>query len=107
MLAPPNNGSAIANLVKKYIPYSAHFIKPVSQLGTLPDAYIHQVAIPKNIHIGVITGKYDNIVPPNTAHITNQHDYLCVSANHTFIMNNSKARNAIVNLLAFGQFQDR
>jgi len=104
MLAPPTQGSFLARLFIKWVPFASSFIKPLSELSSSQEAYVHQVGIPDGLKIGVIAGKFDAKTPPRVTHINGEKDFIVVNAAHTFIMNHPKARKAILNFLSSTTF---
>ncbi|KTD09116.1 lipase LipB [Legionella gratiana] len=103
MLAPPNQGSKLAKLSTKMFPFLTFPIKPLAELSSDQTSYVHHVPVP-NIKIGIIAGQYDAKVPPEYARLEGQNDPVIVNSNHTFIMNNAKTRELIMNFLARGTF---
>jgi hypothetical protein len=106
MLAPPNQGSRLAKLSTKIFPMFTSPIKPLAELSSEQTSYVHRVPIP-NIKMGIIAGKYDAKVPPDSARLQEQNELRVVSSNHTFIMNNARSRQLIMNFLAKGTFAER
>ncbi len=104
MLAPPSRGSFMARVVYRCLPFLAYFVKPLAELGTNQDAYVHSVGIPDKINIGVIAGKFDAKTPPHTTHLEGENDFIIINCTHTFIMNHAKSRKAILNFLSTGRF---
>lgn len=100
MLSPPNKGSHLAKFFITFLPFLAKIIKPLSELSSNPDTYVHQVSIPKGVNISIISGKYDTTTPHSRTKLDGNHTHLIVNAGHTFIMNNSNARRAILELLS-------
>ncbi|VEB38835.1 lipase LipB [Legionella cherrii] len=103
MLAPPNQGSKLAQLSSKIFPMFTSPIKPLAELSSEQTSYVHRVPVP-NIKIGIIAGRYDAKVPPESARLQGQNDPIIVNSNHTFIMNNAKTRQLIMSFLRTGSF---
>ncbi|CAM2924557.1 lipase LipB [Legionella steigerwaltii] len=103
MLAPPNQGSKLAKLSTKIFPMFTSPIKPLAELSSDHASYVHRVPVP-NIKIGIIAGRYDAKVPPESARLQGQNDPIIVNSNHTFIMNNAKSRELIMSFLKTGTF---
>lgn len=104
MLAPPNQGSSLATLFCKLLPSLSNKIKPLLELSTHQNAYVHQVPVPKNIIIGIIAGRFDAKVPPKRAALLHHPHFIVVNAAHPFIMNNASARKSILAFLANKKF---
>ncbi len=106
MLAPPTQGSSLAKLFIKWFPFVTFFIKLLAELSSSQAAYVHQVAIPAGLKIGVIAGRFDAMTPPPVTHIEGEKDFIVINAAHTFIMNHPKGRKAILNFLRKTSFID-
>ena len=78
-------------------------IKPLSELSSEQTSYVHHVPVP-NIKIGIIAGRYDAKVPPDSARLQGQNEPVVVNSNHTFIMNNTTTRQLIMSFLKTGTF---
>jgi len=99
MLAPPNQGSTLAKTMTKRLPLVAKRIKPLAELSTDSNAYVHFVPIPKNIQIVIIAATFDMKTPPASTVIDCKHDFVQVNSTHTFIMNHPKTRKMIIHYL--------
>ena len=66
MLAPPNQGSALAKFSTKIFPMLSYFIKPLAELSSEKTSYVHNVPI-HLVKIAIIAGRYDAKVPPAAA----------------------------------------
>ncbi|WP_133135200.1 esterase/lipase family protein [Legionella rowbothamii] len=104
MLAPPNQGSALAKLSTKVFPLFTSPIKPLAELSSEQSSYVHRVPVPK-IKMAIIAGKYDAKVPPEYARLDGQMEPMVINTNHMVIMNNSKVRELILEFLANGRFK--
>lgn len=105
MLAPPNQGSVLAKLTVKMFPIISNIIKPLAELSSDENAYVHQVPIP-NIKMGIIAGRFDAKVPPSSARLPGQTEPIVINTNHAFIMNNSQTRDLILTFLEKGKFEE-
>lgn len=101
MLAPPNQGSALAKLSNTLLPLVSNFIKPLAELSSEATSYVHKVPIPK-IKIGIIAGRYDAKVPPASARLKGEAEPVIVNSTHTFIMNNTATKKLITHFLEKG-----
>lgn len=104
MLAPPNQGARLAKLSSKMFPVLTSSIKPLAELSSDPNSYVHSVPVP-DIKIGIIAGQYDMKVPPDMARL-GQNNPMIVNSTHTFIMNNKKTKQLIMNFLKKGSFSE-
>ena len=103
MLAPPNQGSALAKFSTKLFPIVSYFVRPLTELSCEKNSYVHQVPVP-NVKIGIIAGRYDAKVPPNSARLEGYAEPVLVNSTHTFIMNNSQTKLFIKHFLETGSF---
>lgn len=103
MLAPPNQGSLLAKISTKILPITASLIKPLAELSSDQNSYVHHVPVP-NIKIGIIAGRFDAKVPPSSARLKGRSELMIVNTTHTFIMNSSTTRKLIMNFLKKGTF---
>jgi len=118
MLAPPNHGSEVADVLKNNSLYE-WAMGPVGQvLGTGPDGVSRQLK-PILGEIGVIAGSstsdpwFSPIIPGpddgkvsvESARLDEMKDFWVVQAGHTFIMRNEQVIEQILNFLAEGAFK--
>ncbi|MCF6174361.1 MAG: alpha/beta fold hydrolase [Victivallaceae bacterium] len=104
MIAPPHLGSDIARLCCKYLPFVARWVKPLADLSSAPDAYIHQVPIPAGLEIGIIIGRFDNEVKEEYTQLPGVKHYLKINAEHSFIMHMPATKKAVISFLGKGHF---
>lgn len=103
MLAPPNQGSFLAKFSTHYFPMISYFVKPLTELSSEKNAYVHQVPVP-DVKIGIIAGRYDAKVPPASARLEGQAEPVIVNSTHTFIMNNFQTWAYVKHFLETGSF---
>lgn len=106
MMAPPNQGSYFAKLLTRAFPQFTRPIKPLAELSTDKESYVHRVPVPQ-IKMGIIAGRFDSIVPPAFAKLNGATDFVRINAIHTFIMDNFKGRKLILNFLENGTFASK
>lgn len=104
MLAPPNQGSELARLSIKFFPMITYFIKPLAELSSEQSSYVHHVPVP-NVKIGIIAGRFDAKVPPDSARLQGQTEPVIINTNHTFIMNGSTVKKLVLSFLEKGKFE--
>lgn len=105
MLAPPNQGSVLAKLSTKIFPFVTSSIKPLAELSSDQQAYVHHVPLP-SIEMGIIAGRFDAKVPPSAARLEGLPDPVIVNTTHTFIMNNKKTMKLVRAFLKSGVFDN-
>lgn len=103
MLAPPNQGSMLAKLSTTFFPIISYIIKPLAELSSEPNSYVHHVPIPK-VKIGIIAGRYDAKVPPAATRLNGQAEPVIVNSTHMFIMSNKQTKQLISRFLEKGTF---
>ncbi len=117
LLAAPNKGSEIVDLLKDYWVFSASTGPAGKQLGTEETSLPNQLA-PINMHIGVIAGtstsdpwfsrfiegEDDGKVSVESAKLHEMDDLLVVDSGHTFIMNNTFVIAQTIFFLRHGNF---
>lgn len=104
MLAPPNQGSALAKICSILLPRITKRIKPLAELSSDKNAAIHTIPTP-NLKMGIIAGRFDAKVPPSFAQLKNYDTaFMIVNVAHTFIMNHPKAKKAIIQFLKHQTF---
>jgi pimeloyl-ACP methyl ester carboxylesterase len=104
MLAPPNNGAKAADKFLQYLPPS-RILRPLKDLRTTSDSPIHQVYIPSNYEIGIIAGSLDAKVSISESHLPTEKEHLIVNSAHTFIMNSTTVKKAVLTFLNAGTFK--
>ncbi|MEM0926402.1 MAG: alpha/beta hydrolase [Planctomycetota bacterium] len=118
MLAPPNNGSHLAERLKDNEIYRVAAGVSGSQLATEWDELNANLGTP-SCEFGIIAGKAskrvfsnplltgddDLVVTVEETKLAGASDFLVVSALHTFIMNDSEVRDAALRFLQHGYFQ--
>ncbi|AKE52139.1 alpha/beta hydrolase [Kangiella geojedonensis] len=117
MLAPPNNGSEVAERYRNHFWYRWMTGAPGQQLHKSGNALLEKLK-PVETEVGVIAGtsssdpwfnhvfegEHDGKVSVNDAKLSEMKDLITVSHGHTFIMNKRKVKRHIVNFLNTGNF---
>lgn len=118
MLSPPNKGSEIVDRLGSYWWFKLFNGPAGLELGTDPDSVPNRLG-PVAFPLGIITGNcsadpilsrllpapHDGKVSVESAKLPGMRDILVVKRGHTFIMNDQKVMNQVVNFLACGDFQ--
>jgi len=99
MYAPPNQGSRTADRLSRWW-ICRWLLRPLPELATAPDAYIHRVPVPK-VDIGIIAGRDDGKVDTDLSHLPGQGeaDHRVVPAYHSFLMNRADVQAATLRFL--------
>ena len=117
MLAPPNQGSEVADLLKDYSVYDMAMGPAGQALGTADDSLPNQLK-PIAGEIGVIAGNFssdpwfsplipgedDGKVSVERTKLAEMQDFLVADSGHTFIMRNDEVIDQIVLFLHQGKF---
>ncbi len=106
MMAPPNHGSDMAKVAVKILPFSRRWIKPLGELSSAPDAYIHQVPVPDSFDIGIIAGRFDNKVSQRYTVLYGMKDHTVINTTHSLIMYTRQAAELAINYLRNGRFSE-
>lgn len=117
MLAPPNQGSEVVDLLHDYSVYDMAMGPAGQALGTAADSLPNQLK-PITGEIGVIAGNFssdpwfspmipgedDGKVSVERTKLAEMQDFLVVDAGHTFIMRNDEVIDQILLFLREGKF---
>jgi len=120
MLAPPNHGSPLADLLHDNWLFRTIAGPAGQELTTSKDSTPNQLQLThhKKVDIGIITGKYsitpfayhifheenDGIVAVSSAQITNMKDFILLPVMHSFIMNNDLVDQEILHFFKYKKF---
>ncbi len=118
MLAPPNQGSEVADLLQGYGAYELAMGPAGQALSTKPGGFLSQLK-PIVGEIGIIAGNStsdpwfsplipgedDGKVSVERAKLEEMKDFLVVDSGHTFIMRNDEVIEQIIYFLAQGKFE--
>jgi len=118
MFAPPNQGSEIADVLKKCFLFRFIFGPTLSELGTDEYSVPLKLKLP-NYEVGIIAGNKsfnpifsmiipgpdDNKVSVKSTKLENMTDFIEVPNSHTFIMNSKKNQELVKNFLESGKFK--
>ncbi|MEX1232175.1 MAG: hypothetical protein WEB58_18160 [Planctomycetaceae bacterium] len=102
MLAPPNQGSSMADVLT---PYLGEIIKPIAELQTDAESTAKSLPEIENATIGVIAGKYDDKVSIEESHLKEEDDHIVVPAFHSFLMWREDVQQQVLTFLEEGKFE--
>ena len=116
MIAPPNQGSEVADFLKNYLLYQ-HFYGPAGQELTTEKAQTNPFAhlqypfgvIAGNRNILPLTGllfsqDHDGLVSVPSTKLKSMQDHITLPCSHAFIMQNQKTITQVLHFLQLGQF---
>lgn len=118
MLAPPNQGSELAELLKNFFLYRRIMGPAAQQLGIGPDSVplaLGPIAVETGIIIGskslmpfggrIFNGPNDGKVSVKRAKLTGMKDFMVLPAGHAFIMRNPAVIEQVIHFLQHGAFR--
>lgn len=117
MLAPPNNGSAVARILKDLKLFQWILGTTGQELGGAWEQLQPQLATPKDFGIIagslrdgeganlLIPGDDDLVVGVEETMLPGAKDFLAIPTTHTFIMNNAEVQRAVLSFLRSGYFR--
>lgn len=119
MLAPPNQGSEVADFVRSWLPYRVWMGRVGQQLGTGPEGIARRLR-PIDAEVGVIAanrslqpwfspllpGENDGAVSVASTRLPEMQDFVVVETTHTLIMLSRRVRRQVLNFLAHGRFAE-
>lgn len=101
MLAPPNRGSFVAT---RAVGTFGRFLRPVTELSTVPDSLVNLLPTPEGLDIGVIAAKHDALVSEESTHPDVPHAHITLPTWHTGLLFNRTAADLVADFLATGNF---
>ena len=106
MLAPPHHGSKMARFFTKYLPFSARWLKPLSELSDAEDSMIHSVPlVPEGPEIGIVAGKYDSEVAYEYTYLEGMKERCTLKSEHSFMVYLAHVHLAVLRFLENGSFK--
>ena len=103
MLAPPNQGSRLADL---WAPWLSWFLRPLAELTSDPASTARSIPTPHGVEIGIVAGAQDFKTPPPRTVLAGQADHVVVRAGHTFLMARPTVQVLTVRFLRTGAFSE-
>lgn len=118
MLAPPNQGSEVADFIHPYFPFKAFYGPALNELTTAHAKQKPFAAIPKDCELGVIAGSFnidpicyfllpkghDGKVTIKSTQLPGMKDHVVLPSGHSLMMYNPKVLEQITYFLANGHF---
>ncbi|MBA2669673.1 MAG: alpha/beta fold hydrolase [Gemmatimonadetes bacterium] len=101
MLAPPNQGSRVADQLS---PSLGWLLKPLSELRSEPMRTSTALLLPEPVFVGVIAGRYDGKVTVDETRMDGMDGHVVVAGAHSFLMFRSDVKQLIVDFLRDGVF---
>jgi pimeloyl-ACP methyl ester carboxylesterase len=102
MLAPPNGGSFAAD---RFAPWVGAIFKPLRQMRTCPESYVHSLAYPEQTEIGVIAASLDFVVGHGSSTAPRMVDRVVVQNTHTGMLFSPETARHVAAFLRDGRFR--
>jgi hypothetical protein len=118
MLAPPNHGSEVADLVRDWLVYRWLMGAVGQQLVTTADGIVHRLG-PVDAEVGIIAGNRtiqpwfsalipgqdDGAVSVASTRLDGMRDFIVVGGSHTLLVLKREVRRQVVHFLRHGRFR--
>lgn len=101
MLAPPNQGAAVADRWARWVGWAMPVIHELRPDPTTPP---RTLALPGDVDVGIIAGLRDAKVRVHETHLDGARDHAVVPGYHTFIMNRADVHRLVCGFLREGRF---
>jgi pimeloyl-ACP methyl ester carboxylesterase len=101
MLAPPNGGSIAAD---RFAPWVGAIFKPLTQMRTCAESYVHSLAYPDETEIGVIAASHDFVVGNGSSVAPAMIDRVVVQNTHTGMLFSPLTARQVATFLRDGRF---
>jgi alpha-beta hydrolase superfamily lysophospholipase len=101
MLAPPNQGAAVADRWARWVGWA---MPTIHELRTHPETPARTLPLPADVDVGIIAGLRDAKVRVHETHLDGARDHTVVPSHHTFIMNRADVHRLICTFLSQGRF---
>ena len=102
MLAPPNGGSFAAD---RFAPWVGAILRPLQQMRTCPESYVHSLAYPEGTEIGVIAASHDFVVAHASSVAPSMVDRVVVQNTHSGMLISPETARHVAAFLRDGRFQ--
>jgi len=119
MIAPPNQGSILADKLKNNVLISTLLGPSIFELGKNPEKSVPLTLGTIDFELGIIAGtksiypffskkipgKDDGIVSVEETKLKNMKDFIEINSSHSFIMNNEETIKQTIHFLNYGYFK--
>lgn len=102
LLAPPNHGSPIARIASKVL---GGIIPPTRDLSDSTSSYVNQLPTSESLDVGIISAKYDVLVPHQNTHMETARENLLLVETHNSLLISRSVFAKTVCYLRTGTFQ--
>jgi alpha-beta hydrolase superfamily lysophospholipase len=101
MLAPPNQGAAVADRWARWVGWA---MPQIHELRTLPGTPARSLPLPPDVDVGIVAGLRDAKVRVHETQLEGARDHAVVPGYHTFIMNRADVHRLVCAFLRDGRF---
>ncbi|HEV7281852.1 MAG TPA: alpha/beta fold hydrolase [Pirellulaceae bacterium] len=101
MLAPPNGGSFAAD---RFAPWVGAIFKPLRQMRTCAESYVHSLAYPDRTEIGIIAASHDFVVAHGSSIAPTMVDRVVVQNTHSGMLLSPETARHVAAFLRDGRF---
>ena len=106
MIAPPNKGSEVADLVLEKLFFAKQIVKCLPDLSSHPQSFANTFPEPDaDFEIGIIGGTHDRKVTESSTHLNTERDHLMLPYTHTAILFYRQTAEQTASFLRHGKFQ--
>lgn len=103
LIAPPNQGSPIARLLSPVF----HPVCPaMTQLSSAPGSFVQSLGHPMDVDLGIISAKYDVMVPHRKTLLEQAKDHKLIAGSHNSLLFQSDVARYVDCFLQSGNFGD-
>lgn len=101
LLAPPNHGSPIARIASHFL---GGIVPPTRELSDSPSSYVNQLPTSSSLDVGIISAKWDILVPSQNTDLATAREQALLSETHNSLLISRSAFNKTVCFLKTGTF---
>jgi hypothetical protein len=103
MLAPPNQGSRMAD---RYSPWLGWLLRPLPELRTADGSTVRSLPELRNVEFGIVAGQRDGKVRLPETDLAGAAGRVVVPAGHTFLMGRDDVQSHVLEFLRTGRFTE-
>jgi pimeloyl-ACP methyl ester carboxylesterase len=101
MMAPPNQGSALAALCGPALRWC---LPAIDQLAARPNSFVNRLPQPDGIDIGIVAASRDILVGSGKTFLSCQRDHIVLPSTHTLLAFQRRVADEVIEFLRTGHF---
>lgn len=101
LLAPPNHGSPVARIASLFL---GGILPPTRELSDSPSSYVNQLPTSTSLDIGILSAKYDILVPCQNTELASAREQALLSETHNSLLISKSAFDKTAYFLRTGSF---